>query len=111
MAGKTTSKTQQNHYAAYKATNKFATNRKRKLLKLQKEQPNNEQIAVALGNISYRRATPKASMWSHTSKEYAQVLKSFKKPSLYVAPKISDKKMFSLAERAHDGLGNLVWNS
>jgi len=107
---KSRSKQQGLHYAAYKAQNKQASNRKRKLLKLQKEQPNNEQIAAALQNIKYRRYTPKVQHWSHTAINTVMLFKTFKKGSQVVIPKVSDKQMFSLKERAHNQ-GEKIWNS
>lgn len=86
-------------------------NRKRKLTKLLKEFPNNKQIADALLTIGYRRKTPKTSHWSHTSKNFVKLAKTFK-PAIGVAlMKISEKKMFSLAARATDGNGALVWST
>lgn len=107
---KTRSKQQGLHYAAYKAQNKQAANRKRKLLKLQKEQPNNEQIQSALQTIKYRRYTPKVQHWSHTAIADAMLFKTFKKGSQVDIPKVSDKQMFSLKERAHYQ-GEKIWNS
>lgn len=99
---KGSSKGRQANYAQYKSENRFAANRKRKLLKLQKEQPNNEQIVEALKNIRYRRKTPNTSVWSHTRSNYAEMLgmyhKKHKEPKML--PK-QEHKMFSLAARAH----------
>lgn len=118
------------YYAAYKAQNKYASNRKRKLLKAQKEQPNNEQITNALKNITYRRKTPGTSMWSHSDKREAQLIKyvvgkmdynifnsndsiaflalgKLKSTNKAVVTKVS----FKLGDRAHDKSGALVqWN-
>ena len=107
---KTRSKSQGLLYASYKASNRQAVNRKRKLLKLQKQQPNNEQITAALANIRYRRHTPNTPHWSHTAKHYAQMFKQFKKQTNVVMPKISEKTMFSIKARAHTQ-GEPTWNS
>lgn len=97
MATKTRSKQQGLHYAAYKAQNKQAANRKRKLEKLLKAFPNNTQIAVALKNIKYRRCTPKTPQWSHTRIYYTMLAKTFEKgPNVNVG---SDKHMFSIRSR------------
>ena len=49
----TVSKSKQNYSAMYKSTTRWATNRKLKLTRLLKQQPNNEQIKDALANIKY----------------------------------------------------------
>lgn len=61
---KTSSKSKQAYYAQYKITRRWESNRKRRLLKALKEQPNNEQIKVALQMIGYRRKTPITRVWS-----------------------------------------------
>lgn len=76
MANKV-SKNRQNAYAAYKAVNRWKTNREAKLLRALKANPNNLQIEAAIKNISYRRRTPKASFWSHSTKKSAQMIKEF----------------------------------
>ena len=104
---KSRSKHQKDLYSAYKSQNRFAANRKRKLLKLQKEQPNNEQITVALGNISYRRKTPKTPMFSKTKIATLSLLKEVKKSTVMVKP--TTKHMFSLATRAYSKQGGNPW--
>lgn len=75
---KTTSKAKQDYYARYKASNKWKSNREKKLLRQLKLQPGNEkQINDALGNISYRRKKPETSMWSSSDRKAAQLLKQF----------------------------------
>jgi hypothetical protein len=111
MATKSRSKTQGLHYAAYKAQNRQATNRKRKLLKLQKQFPANEQITQALKAIGYRRGTPKTQHWSHTAINNAVLIKTFEgrkvkgvrvSPVKTFDPKLSiEKHMFSIKARAH----------
>ena len=110
MATKTRSKQQGLHYAAYKAQNKQAANRKRKLLKLQKAQPNKEQIKSALNNIKYRRYTPKVQHWSHTAINDIMLSKTFEGKSSVNIHNMSDKQMFSLKERAHFQ-GEKIWKS
>jgi hypothetical protein len=102
-----------------------------------KKQPNNLQLPLALKNVAgYRRKTPKESYWSHQMIETAKLYKEFvgvfdrgmfnqkpedqeaarrvrnnnlfltsKKPTQQVR-RISD---FSMAARAHNGSGSLVW--
>ena len=111
MANKSTTGGKKAQYASYKASNKQESNRKRKLERALKLHPNNTQIEVALKNIGYRRGTPKAAHWSHTSKHLAQLSKSFaKRISGQVIPDVSSKDMDKLFMRAHDGNGALVWN-
>lgn len=61
----------------YKANKTQEVNRKRKLLKQQKLQPNNEQVTLALTNIGYRRQTPKVRKWSSSLRQTAQLFKLF----------------------------------
>jgi hypothetical protein len=110
MASKSRSAHQGNLYKSYKAANRYETNRKRKLTRLAKEQPNNEQIAQAMKNIHYRRKTPKAAQWSKQEKAWAQMKKDFSKPNFGSQRKMTEKEMFKLRARAHDGEGNSVWN-
>jgi hypothetical protein len=105
-------------------------NRKRKLLKLLKQQPNNEQIKDALVNIKYRRKTPKNQEWSKTDIQTAKLFKQFtgradwdlfsSNPKVQAAAIAMHSKKdfrnlpegkvsFSLGARARDKYGNLVW--
>jgi hypothetical protein len=76
MAAGKTSKSQEAYYARYKTTT-FAANRKRKLERVVKEQPNNEQAKMALKDIHYRRKTPNTNAWSHSAIALAKVFKEF----------------------------------
>ena len=76
MASKT-SKGQEGYYASYKAGNKHAKNRKTKLERQLKLQPNNEQVQNALKDIHYRRKTPTTAMWSHSQIATAKLFKEF----------------------------------
>lgn len=130
---KTVSKSKQAYYTVYKNTSRWAANRKRKLERQLKLQPGNEeQIKKAIGNISYRRATPKGRVWAHSHRRVAQLFKQFagyapqtlfsSNPKVqsaalqYINPSREFKNLpegkvsFSLAARAHDSLGNLVWS-
>lgn len=105
-------------------------NRKRKLLKQLKLQPNNEQVKDALNNIKYRRKTPKGQEWSKTDIAIAKLFKEFNgradwdlfssNPKVQAAAiskhsakdfrNIPDGKVsFTLGARAHDKYGKLVW--
>lgn len=115
---------------ATKSAGTVEANRKRKLLKLLKQQPNNEQIKDALVNIKYRRKTPKNKEWSKTDIQTAKLFKLFtgradwdlfsSNPKVQAAAiAMHSKKDFSnlpegkvsflLGARAHNGQGNLVW--
>ena len=132
-----TSKSNEAYFARYKQGNKYAVNRKMKLERVLKEQPNNKQIELALKAISNtpRRGTPKNPYWSHTMISIAKMFKRYsgkfdkhffsakledveagrraRNDNLYTAPvKTKQNKRiseFSLGARAHDGMGNLVW--
>lgn len=128
---KSPSKSRQNYASVYKSSNRWQSNRKRKLLKQLKLQPNNEQVKLALENIKYRRKTPKTQEWSKTDIETARLFKLFSgyvdrdifssNPKVQAAalakhsPKLEHKKLptgkvsFSIGARAHDGKGNRVW--
>ena len=75
--GQKTSKGQEGYYASYKSSGKHAKNRKAKLERLLKQQPNNEQIKNALKDIHYRRKTPNTPFWSHSMIRQAKLLKEF----------------------------------
>jgi hypothetical protein len=64
--------------AMYKSNKRWVTNRKRRLLRAQKKHPNNEQIAVALKGLHYRRKTPTTPAWSSTRRKIAVLIKEFK---------------------------------
>lgn len=109
MANKKTSKSDEAYHTRYKQQNVFATNRKRKLERLIKEQPNNLQLPLALKNVGHqRRDTPKKETWSATAIRQIMLEKLFKKPGIVPAKthKYSD---FALVVRAHDKTGKTVW--
>ena len=128
---KNTSKSKQAQYTQYQSNSKWASNRKRKLERQLKLQPNNsEQIKLAISNISYRRKTPKIQAWSHSNIRMAMLFKLFTgkaSPELFSSnqktqsaalhlykpskvQKVPEGKVsFLLAARAHDKQGNLVW--
>lgn len=133
MANKSQSKSQQTYSAAYKSSSRWASNRKRKLERQLKLQPGNEaQIKTAIGNISYRRCTPKTPQWSSGNRRVAQLFKYFggyahpdlfssndktrsaalqySKPNRDYHNLPQGKVSFSLAARAHDKQGALVWS-
>jgi cation diffusion facilitator CzcD-associated flavoprotein CzcO len=119
------------YYQTYASRSKWASNRKAKLERALKRNPNNEQIKEALGNISYRRKNPKTKMWPHSRRAEAQLIKSFTgraDPSIWSSnrevasaalqtSRNPNKQLnvhsggvsFLLAARAHDKYGRLVW--
>lgn len=128
---KSASKSKQSYSANYKSSSKWMSNRKRKLEKQLKLQPNNEQVKEALKNIKYRRKTPgDKSIWS---KQNIAIAKLFKEVSGHashdlfssnpqvkaaalmsrttqVKRKVPEGKVnFSLGARAHDSKGTLIW--
>lgn len=127
----TVSKSKQVYATLYKSSTRWATNRKIKLQRALKQQPNNEQIKDALANIKYRRHTPNGkTVWSHGNIRLAKLFKEFtgrasadlfsSNPKVQAAalsyrPDASNLKViegkvsFSLGARAHDSKGNLVW--
>jgi hypothetical protein len=125
------SKSKQAYSALYKSSTRWATNRKIKLTRLLKQQPNNEQIKDALANIKYRRHTPTTkTVWSHNNIRLAKLFKEFTgrasvdlfssnpkvqagalayRPNWEKVKVIEGRVSFSLGARAHDSKGNLVW--
>lgn len=75
--GKRVGKAHSAGYARYKSSGCEATNRKRKLEKTAREQPNNEQIPLAIKNIHHRRGTPVTPFWSSSMIRMAKVIKEF----------------------------------
>jgi hypothetical protein len=125
------SKSKQAYSALYKSSTRWATNRKIKLTRLLKQQPNNEQIKDALANIKYRRHTPTTkTVWSHSNIRIAKLFKEFtgragadlfssnpKVQASALAHRLDENKVkviegkvsFSLGARAHDSKGNFIW--
>lgn len=77
MANKSRSKTAENYSAQYKSSKKWETNRKRKLERVLKEQPENQQIKDALKSMVYRRKTPNTREWSASWIRTAKLFKLF----------------------------------
>jgi hypothetical protein len=105
MAQKT-SKGQEGYYARYKSAGVHAKNRRIKLERQLKLQPNNEQVAQALKDIKYRRKTPGANGWSHSGIALAKVFKefcgSFSQDIFSSNPKTASDAMHSLRSKAAD---------
>ena len=92
MAGKS-SKSQEGYYAKYKSAKTWEANRKARLERTLKEQPNNEQVKQALKGMVYRRKTPGPLGWSHQDKTAAQLYRKicgfFDRAILSKDPKVS----------------------
>lgn len=137
MAQKT-SKSNEAYFARYKQSNLYAAHRKAKLEKLIKLQPNNTQLPLALKNVAnYRRKSPNTPAWSHQQIATAKLFKYFvgkfdklmfsqkdedasaarktRNENLFprdTKPTVTKKRIsdYSLAARAHNGSGSLVWS-
>lgn len=125
-----TSKSQEAYYAMYKTSQRWKTNRERRLKKLLSRNPNNKQLEQAIKDLSYRRKTPgTVGSWSKTSIYTAKLFKLFvgrvDKDIFSSNPKVQaaaltlhgnrnlkapeGKVDFTLAARAHDKRGVPVW--
>lgn len=74
---KRTGKSHVSGYAKYKNNRIETINRTKKLNRLLKEQPNNEQLKVAINSISHRRKPPATKMWNSTTIKLATIMKKF----------------------------------
>lgn len=126
------------YYSAYKAEGRMQKNRKKKLERQAKRQPNNDNIRKALLDIRYRRAAPKVPLWSASMIATAKLFKEFggnvdinifsadekkraealRTPSKYAQLPVSKKKntfnntsMFSIEARLIAGRKGLNWSS
>lgn len=124
-----TSKSQEAYYAMYKTSQRWRTNRERRLKQALKRNPNNKQIEQAIKDLAYRRKTPgTVGSWSKTNIYIAKLFKQFvgrvDKDIFSSNPKVqaaalaihskqntapAGKVDFTLAARAHDQRGVLVW--
>ena len=77
MANTARSKSATAASALYKSSRRWESNRKRKLERTLKAQPNNEQVKAALKSMVYRRKTPKTQEWSASWIRTAQLIKQF----------------------------------
>ena len=77
MARSSKSKSAEKQSSAYKTGRKWEKNRKLKLERALKSQPNNEQIKTALKQIVYRRKTPATRPWSSSWIRTAKIIKEF----------------------------------
>lgn len=77
MANKSGGASKTGQAVDYKNSKRWEKNRRRKLEKLIKLHPNNEQLKTALSSIVYRRKTPKVRFWSSTRRNIAGLFKRF----------------------------------
>lgn len=73
-----TSTGQANRYNLYKTSNRWKTNRQKKINRHLKEFPNDNCALKALDNIVYRRKVPKTREWSKSAIALAMLFKRFK---------------------------------
>lgn len=123
MANKSRGKSAEQQAASYKANKRWETNRKARLERTIKAQPNNEQAKLALKGMVYRRKIPTNRLWSASWIRVAKIIKEFTgrfDPAImssnpetaraalarpgpksvgYVPPVASDKNFFSIAAR------------
>lgn len=114
MAAGKRSKSQEAYASRYKSTI-FVVNRKKKLERIIKEQPNNEKAAMALKDIHYRRQTPKTTAWLASAKREAILVAEFRKATNVAANtekasrptdgeiSAAYKNMFAIKARLHNG--------
>lgn len=133
MANKSSSKSSEAYYARYKTEKRWEANRLKRLERALKRNPSNQaQIELAMKSLVYRRKTPTTTVWSSSKRRLAVLFKKFtgkagqdlfssnekvSAPALMAhgkAPKVTTSTngytMGTLAQRAHDGKGNLVWS-
>jgi hypothetical protein len=105
-------------------------NRKRRLQRTLKAQPNNKQVELALGDSGTKRKAPGKREWSHSARRMAQIVKLFcgsapkeiftsnskaHQDQLQTLASVKTGKPqagrvdFSVRARAHDKAGRLVW--
>lgn len=77
MARSSKSKSAERQSSAYKTGRRWEANRKVRLERALKAQPDNEQIKIALKQMVYRRRTPTNRMWSASAIALAKLFKEF----------------------------------
>lgn len=73
-----TSTGQANRYNLYKTSNRWKTNRQKKIQRHLDKFPNDNCALKALDNIVYRRKVPKTREWSKSTIALAMIFKRFK---------------------------------
>lgn len=125
-----TSAGQSNRYNLYKTSNRWKTNRQKKINRHLKKFPNDSCALKALDNIVYRRGKPLARQWSKSAIALAMIFKRFKgafdkdvfnkneklatAALLLAGPYSKEKATESVSEKTMFQLGNRVkyaWTS
>jgi hypothetical protein len=104
-------------------------NRKRRLERTLKAQPNNKQVELALKDSKSKRKASAKRVWSHSARALAQLFKQFcgsapialfstnqkiQQEALQTlrvsnTKPVAGKVDFTIRARAHDSQGRLVW--
>jgi hypothetical protein len=113
-----------------KSNSNTEANRKRRLERTLKTQPDNKQVELALKDSGSKRKAPGKREWSHSARRTAQVIKLFcgsapkeiftsnnkaqqdllqTLASVKVGKPQTGRVDFSVRARAHDKRGQLVW--
>lgn len=74
---KAKNKSGESQAGAYKTSKRWESNRKARLERTLKKQPNNEQVKLALKGMVYRRKTPANPVWSASWIATAKLFKEF----------------------------------
>lgn len=77
MSRNSKSKSGEKHSSNYKTSRRWEANRKKRLERALKAQPENEQIKTALKQMVYRRRVPTNRMWSASAIALAKLFKEF----------------------------------
>lgn len=102
--GKRSGKGNELRYAAYKQNKTWEANRKKRLARALKRNPENTQIEETLkGGLVYRRSTPNSKQWSSTKRSEAILFKEFRIKVSQVPKKtqnvVDRRSMFSIGVR------------
>jgi len=112
-----------------KTNSNTEANRKRRLERTLKAQPNNKQVQLALKDSKSKRKASAKRVWSHSARRTAQLFKQFcgsapialfstnqkvQQEALQAlrnenVKAVPGKVDFSIRARAHDKQGRLVW--
>lgn len=106
MAGKKTSKGKELFYARYKSSGTYAKNKKARIARAIKRDPNNAALKNHLLDINYSRKTPGADTWSASGIALAKIFKefcgNFNKGILSSNPKQASEALHALASKCKD---------
>jgi hypothetical protein len=77
MANKSGGNSKVSQASNYKTARVWERNRVKRLKRMLKDHPNNEQLAKAINGVAYRRRTPTSPFWTHTMIRQAVLFKRF----------------------------------